>query len=60
MPFLKYQLIFLRVLTVFGKPVGESNGKKKNKISASISKENIFVVKLKNFAPGLRVQRVEI
>ena len=36
---LKYRLIFLRVLTVFDKPLGESNTERRVKISACISKE---------------------
>ena len=36
---LKYRLIFLRVLTVFDEPLGESNTERQVKISASISKE---------------------
>ena len=37
---LKYRLIFLRVMKVFDKPVGESNTERQVKISAGISKES--------------------
>ena len=49
---------FLRVLKVFDEPLGESNTERRIKISAGISKEapnNIFIVKLKNVTPGVKI-----
>ena len=37
---LKYRLMILRVLKVFGEPLGESNKESRVKISAGISKEH--------------------
>ena len=55
---MKYRLIFLRVLKVFDEPLGESNTEGRVKISAGIQKKapnNIFIVKFKNFTPGVKI-----
>ena len=55
---LKYRLIFLRALTVFDEPLGESNTERQVKNQPVFQKKesnDTFIVKFKNFTPGVKI-----
>ena len=59
---MKYRLILLRVLKEFDEPLCESNTERQVKVSDGISKEvldNTFIVKFKNFIPGVKTLKLK-